>query len=446
MFPYIPNTEKETKEILDFLSIKSVDDLFKDVPGDVKLNRELNLESCLSELEVEKRLKSLAAKNKSMDELTCFLGAGNYDHYIPALVKHITGRSEFYTAYTPYQPEVSQGTLQAIFEYQSMICSLTGMEVSNSSMYDGATATAEAAILAIASTKRNTIVVSKSVSPDTRKVLQTYLKFRNYEMVEVDLEGGTTDVEKVISSLDKTVAAVVIQSPNFFGLIEDVENMVEAIHKNKSLLIMNVDPISLGVLKSPGELGADIVVGDGQCLGANISYGGPGLGFMNTTKKLMRKMPGRIVGQTEDVDGKRGFVLTLQAREQHIRREKATSNICSDQTAIAIGAAVYMATLGKEGIKEVAKQCLVKSHYAYNELIKSGKYKPAFNKPFFKEFVVKIETSPCEINNKLLENNILGGYNLGKVYPEYKNSMMLCVTEKRTREDIDNLVKVMEEI
>ncbi|GAA0124557.1 aminomethyl-transferring glycine dehydrogenase subunit GcvPA [Clostridium sp. CTA-19] len=446
MFPYIPNTEKETKEILDFLSIKSVDDLFKDVPGDVKLNRELNLESCLSELEVEKRLKSLAAKNKSMDELTCFLGAGNYDHYIPALVKHITGRSEFYTAYTPYQPEVSQGTLQAIFEYQSMICSLTGMEVSNSSMYDGATATAEAAILAIASTKRNTIVVSRSVSPDTRKVLQTYLKFRNYEMVEVDLEDGTTDVEKVISSLDKTVAAVVIQSPNFFGLIEDVENMVEAIHKNKSLLIMNVDPISLGVLKSPGELGADIVVGDGQCLGANISYGGPGLGFMNTTKKLMRKMPGRIVGQTEDVDGKRGFVLTLQAREQHIRREKATSNICSDQTAVAIGAAVYMATLGKEGIKEVAKQCLVKSHYAYNELIKSGKYKPAFNKPFFKEFVVKTETSPCEINNKLLENNILGGYNLGKVYPEYKNSMMLCVTEKRTREDIDNLVKVMEEI
>ncbi|NEU06130.1 MULTISPECIES: aminomethyl-transferring glycine dehydrogenase subunit GcvPA [Clostridium] len=446
MFPYIPNTEKETKEILDFLSIKSVDDLFKDVPRDVKLNRELNLESCLSELEVEKRLKSLAAKNKSMDELTCFLGAGNYDHYIPALVKHITGRSEFYTAYTPYQPEVSQGTLQAIFEYQSMICSLTGMEVSNSSMYDGATATAEAAILAIASTKRNTIVVSKSVSPDTRKVLQTYLKFRNYEMVEVDLEDGTTDVEKVISSLDKTVAAVVIQSPNFFGLIEDVENMVEAIHKNKSLLIMNVDPISLGVLKSPGELGADIVVGDGQCLGANISYGGPGLGFMNTTKKLMRKMPGRIVGQTEDVDGKRGFVLTLQAREQHIRREKATSNICSDQTAVAIGAAVYMATLGKEGIKEVAKQCLVKSHYAYNELIKSGKYKPAFNKPFFKEFVVKTETSPCEINNKLLENNILGGYNLGKVYPEYKNSMMLCVTEKRTREDIDNLVKVMEEI
>lgn len=265
-------------------------------------------------------------------------------------------------------------------------------------------------------------------------------------MIEIDLEEGTTDVDKVINSLDKNVAAVIIQSPNFLGLVEDVENMVDAIHKNKSLLIMNVDPISLGILKSPGELGADIVVGDGQCLGANMSYGGPGFGFMNTTKKLMRKMPGRIVGETEDVEGKRGFVLTLQAREQHIRREKATSNICSDQTAVAIGAAVYMATLGKEGIKEVAKQCLAKSHYAYNELIKSGKYKPVFNKPFFKELVVKAETSPCEINDKLLENNILGGYDLGKVYSEYKNSMLLCVTEKRTREDIDSLVKVMEAI
>ncbi len=230
----------------------------------MKLNRELKLESSLSELEVEKRLKALALKNKSMEDMTCFLGAGIYDHYIPSVIKHITGRSEFYTAYTPYQPEVSQGTLQAIFEYQSMICALTGMEVSNSSMYDGATATAEAAILSIVSTKRNTIIVSKSVNPDTRKVLKTYLKYRGYNMIEIDLEEGTTDVDKVINSLDKNVAAVIIQSPNFLGLVEDVENMVDAIHKNKSLLIMNVDPISLGILKSPGELGADIVVGDGN--------------------------------------------------------------------------------------------------------------------------------------------------------------------------------------
>ena len=446
MFPYIPNTEKETKDVLDFLKMKSMDDLYYDVSDDVKLKRDLNLESGLSELEVEKRLKDMSIKNKSIEDLTCFLGAGSYDHYIPAVIKYLTGRSEFYTAYTPYQAELSQGTLQSIFEYQSMICNLTGMEVSNSSMYDGATATMEAASLAVVSTKRKTVIVSKSVNPETRKVLKTYLKFKGHNLIEVDLNDGVTDIEKVKGLLNKDVAAVIIQTPNFFGLLEEVEELEKVVHSNKSLLIMNVDPISLGILKSPGSLGADIVVGDGQCLGANMSFGGPGLGFMNTTKKLMRKMPGRIVGETEDVDGNRGFVLTLQAREQHIRREKATSNICSDQTLMSIGAAMYMATLGKEGIKEVAKQCLAKSHYAYNELIKSGKYKPVFNKPFFKEFAIRAEASPCEINKELLKSNILGGYNLEKVYPEYENSMLLCVTEKRTREDIDKLVKVMEAI
>ena len=446
MFPYIPNTEKETKDVLDFLKMKSMDDLYYDVSDDVKLKRDLNLESGLSELEVEKRLKDMSIKNKSIEDLTCFLGAGSYDHYIPAVIKYLTGRSEFYTAYTPYQAELSQGTLQSIFEYQSMICNLTGMEVSNSSMYDGATATMEAASLAVVSTKRKTVIVSKSVNPETRKVLKTYLKFKGHNLIEVDLNDGVTDIEKVKGLLNKDVAAVIIQTPNFFGLLEYVEELEKVVHSNKSLLIMNVDPISLGILKSPGSLGADIVVGDGQCLGANMSFGGPGLGFMNTTKKLMRKMPGRIVGETEDVDGNRGFVLTLQAREQHIRREKATSNICSDQTLMSIGAAMYMATLGKEGIKEVAKQCLAKSHYTYNKLIKSGKYKPVFNKPFFKEFAIRSEASPCEINKELLKSNILGGYNLEKVYPEYENSMLLCVTEKRTREDIDKLVKVMEAI
>lgn len=446
MFPYIPNTEKETKDVLDFLKMKSMDDLYYDVSDDVKLKRDLNLESGLSELEVEKRLKDMSIKNKSIEDLTCFLGAGSYDHYIPAVIKYLTGRSEFYTAYTPYQAELSQGTLQSIFEYQSMICNLTGMEVSNSSMYDGATATMEAASLAVVSTKRKTVIVSKSLNPETRKVLKTYLKFKGHNLIEVDLNDGVTDIEKVKGLLNKDVAAVIIQTPNFFGLLEDVEELEKVVHSNKSLLIMNVDPISLGILKSPGSLGADIVVGDGQCLGANMSFGGPGLGFMNTTKKLMRKMPGRIVGETEDVDGNRGFVLTLQAREQHIRREKATSNICSDQTLMSIGAAMYMATLGKEGIKEVAKQCLAKSHYTYNELIKSGKYKPVFNKPFFKEFAIRSKASPCEINKELLKSNILGGYNLEKVYPEYENSMLLCVTEKRTREDIDKLVKVMEAI
>ncbi|MEW8956137.1 aminomethyl-transferring glycine dehydrogenase subunit GcvPA [Clostridium sp.] len=446
MFPYIPNTEKEVEKILNFLSIESIDKLFNHIPNQVKLNRELNIEKGLSELEVEKRMKDLAGKNKSIEDLTCFLGAGSYDHYVPSIIKHLILRGEFFTAYTPYQPELSQGTLQSIFEYQSMMCSLTGMEVSNSAMYDGATATVEAATMAIENTKRKTIVVSSTVNPETRAVLKTYLKYKGYNLVEIESNEGVTDLEKLKASLNKEVAAVVIQTPNFFGVIEEADEIVKAIHENKSLFIMNVDPLSLGILKSPGEIGADIVVGDGQCLGANMSFGGPGLGFLNTTKKLMRKMPGRIAGQTDDGHGNRGFVLTLQAREQHIRREKATSNICSDQTLVSIGAAIYMATLGKKGIREVALQCLNKSHYAYEELTKSGKYKKVFNKPFFKEFVIKSDNCPCDINNKLLENNILGGYNLGKTYPEYKDSMMLCVTEKRTKEDIDKLVKVMEEI
>lgn len=446
MFPYIPNTEKEVEKVLKILSIDSMDKLFTDIPDKVKLNRDLNLEKGLSELEVEKRMKDLAGKNKSIEELTCFLGAGSYDHYIPSIIKHILLRGEFFTAYTPYQPELSQGTLQGIFEYQSMICNLTGMEVSNSAMYDGATATVEAAMMAIDNTKRKTIVVSSTVNPETRAVLNTYLKYRGYNLVEIDENEGSTDFEKLKASLNKDVAAVIIQSPNFFGVIEDAEEIVKSIHDNKSIFIMNVDPISLGILKSPGEIGADIVVGDAQCFGSNMSFGGPGLGFLNTTKKLMRKMPGRIAGQTDDGYGNRGFVLTLQAREQHIRREKATSNICSDQTLVSIGAAIYMATLGKKGIKEVALQCLNKSHYALEKLTQSGKYKKAFDKPFFKEFVIKADNCPCDINNKLLENNILGGYNLGKNYPKYKDSMMLCVTEKRTKEDIDKLVKVMEEI
>ncbi|WP_346894100.1 aminomethyl-transferring glycine dehydrogenase subunit GcvPA [Clostridium sp. UBA871] len=446
MFPYIPITEREKKQMLDFISVKSIEDLFKDIPDNLKLNRELNIDKGLSELEVEKIMTNLANKNKSIEDFICFLGAGMYDHYVPSICKHLTGRTEFYTAYTPYQPEISQGTLQAVFEYQTMICNLTGMEVSNSSMYDGATAAVEASVMAIENTKRNTIIVSKTVHPDTRQVLKTYLKYKGYDLLEVDESNGVTDIEKVKSLLNKDVAGVIIQSPNFFGIIEEVEELEKDIHLNKSLLIMSVDPLSLGVLKSPGELGADIAIGDGQSLGANINFGGPGLGFLNTTKKLMRKMPGRIVGETDDSHGNKGYVLTLQAREQHIRREKATSNICSDQTLMAIGAAVYMATIGKEGIKEIGAQCIKKSHYAFNQLIESGKYKPLFNKPFLKEFAVKSDTCLCEINNKLLDNNILGGYILEEDYPQYKNSMLLCVTEKRSKDEIDKLVKVMEEI
>ncbi|MCB2290116.1 aminomethyl-transferring glycine dehydrogenase subunit GcvPA [Clostridium sp. CS001] len=446
MFPYIPVTEKEKNEMLNFVSAKSIDDLFKDIPDNLKLNRDLNIPMGLSELEVEKIMTNLSEKNKSTNDLTCFLGAGAYDHYVPSIVKHLIGRTEFYTAYTPYQPEISQGTLQAVFEYQTMICSLTGMAVSNSSMYDGATATAEACVMAIENTKRNTIVVSKTVNPDTRDVLRTYMKYKGYNLVEIDESNGATDIEKVKSSLGKDVAAVIIQSPNFFGIIEETEELEKIIHENKSLFIMNVDPLSLGVLKSPGELGADIAVGDAQWFGGNLNFGGPGLGFLNTTTKLMRKIPGRVVGETDDGHGNKGYVLTLQAREQHIRRDKATSNICSDQTLLAIAAAVYMSTVGKEGIREIGLQCIKKSHYAYNKLIASGKYKPVFDKPFFKEFAVTSASPVEDLNKKLFENNILGGYVLEKEYPEHKDSMLFCVTEKRTKEDIDKLVKVMEEI
>ncbi|MBU5591964.1 aminomethyl-transferring glycine dehydrogenase subunit GcvPA [Clostridium sp. MSJ-4] len=447
MYPYIANTNQDKEEMLKAIGVNTLQELFNDVPENVLLSRELKIAKSASEMEVSKKVKDLALKNKSIDDYICFLGAGSYDHYIPSVIKHLVSRSEFYTAYTPYQPEISQGTLQGVFEFQSMICELTGLDVSNVSMYDGPTAAAEAAILVSQSTRRKKVLVSKTVNPETRKVLDTYLKFRNVEYVEIEEKDGTTDVENLKSILDKDTAGVLIQSPNFFGVIEDVSEVEKMVHDNKSLFIMSVDPISLGILKSPGELGADIAVGEGQALGGNMNFGGPCVGFMTTTTKLMRKMPGRIVGQTTDVDDKRGFVLTLQAREQHIRREKATSNICSDQTLNAIAAAIYLATLGKAGIKEVAEQCIKKSHYAYNKLMETGKVKPLFkDKPFFKEFAVVLDKDVDKANEELLDKGILGGYNLSKPYDKYENAMLLCVTENRRKSEIDKLAKVMEVI
>lgn len=446
MFPYIPLTDNDREEMLKTIGLSSLDELFSDVPKDLLLNRELNLEDPKSELEVSSLVNEISSQNIGSNELTCFLGAGAYDRYIPSAIKHILSRAEFYTSYTPYQPEISQGTLQAIFEFQSMITRLTGMEVSNASMYDGQTACAEAAMLACASTKKKNILVSKTVHPETRKVLKTYGKFNGFNVEEIDMNDGVTDIEKLNSMVNKETAGVIVQSPNFFGIIEPVEDVEKIVHENKALLIMGVEPISLGILKTPAEYGADIAVGDAQSLGGALNFGGPYLGFMNVTKKLMRKMPGRIVGQTEDVDGKRAFVLTLQAREQHIRREKATSNICSDQGLMAVGAAVYCSLLGKEGIKEVAIQSAKKAHYAYNELIKSGKYKPLFNKPFFNEFAITSEKSVEEINKELLNKGILGGFDLEKECEELKNSFLLCVTEKRTKKEIDSLVKHLEVI
>lgn len=446
MFPYISNTPEDERKMLESIGINSVEELFKDIPENIRLNGRLELDKPMSELEVKKQLEAISKKNLNNDDLICFLGAGTYDHYIPSIIKHITGRSEFYTAYTPYQPEISQGTLQAIFEYQTMIAELTNMDVSNASMYDGGTACAEAAMMAMESTKRKSIIVSKTVHPDTRNILKTYMKFHGGELIEVDYNEGETDIEKLKASLTNNTAAVIVQNPNFFGIVENIEEVEKIAHSNKAMLIMSVDPISLGVLKTPGEYGADIVVGDGQSLGNSMNFGGPHLGFMASTSKLMRKLPGRIVGESVDVDGKRAYVLTLQAREQHIRRQKATSNICSNQSINALAAAIYMSTMGKQGIVEVAKQCINKSHYAFNTLIKSGKYKPMFKKPFFKEFAVKNAVSPENINSELMNNGILGGYSLEKHYPELQNSLLLCVTEKRTKEEIDKLVKVMEGI
>ncbi|MBU3144161.1 aminomethyl-transferring glycine dehydrogenase subunit GcvPA [Clostridium sp. CF012] len=446
MFPYISNTFEDEKVMLKSIGVETVQELFSDIPNDVKLNRELNINPSMSELEVQKHMKTLWGKNKSTEELVCFLGAGVYDHYIPSIIKHLTSRSEFYTAYTPYQPEISQGTLQAIFEYQTLICDLTGLDVANASMYDGATACAEGAIMAVESTKRKTIIVSKTVHPEIRKVLYTYTKFKNIELIEVDEKDGVTDTIKLKELVDSRVAGVIVQNPNFFGIIEDMGLVEKITHDNKALLIMSVDPISLAILKTPGEIKADIVVGEGQSLGNHMNFGGPYLGFMATTTKLMRKIPGRIVGQTVDVDGKRAFVLTLQAREQHIRREKASSNICSNQALNALTAAIYLITMGKQGLKEVAYQSMQKAHYAFDEIIKLEKYKPVFDKPFFKEFVIQGHGSASVINDKLLESNILGGYDIEKDYPDHKNALLLCVTEKRTKLEINALTAAMEGI
>lgn len=446
MYPYIPHTKEDEAKILSHLEVNSIDDLFEDIPEAIRLNRKLNLPSSKSEEEVSKIMADLAGKNTNTEDYVCFLGAGAYDHSIPSIIHHLLSRSEFYTSYTPYQAEISQGTLQAIFEYQTMIADLTGMYASNASMYDGATATAEAAMLASATQKGDTIVISKTVHPEVRKVVKTYMKFKDVNVVEVDMKDGVTDLEDLQKEVNAKTLGVIVQNPNFFGIVEDYTEVEKITHENKALLIMNVDPISLGILKSPGEYGADIAVGDGQALGNSLNFGGPYLGFMASTKKLMRKLPGRIVGETVDADGNRAFTLTLQAREQHIRREKATSNICSNQALNALAATIYMSTLGKNGLKEVAEQSAQKAYYAYNKLIETGKFKPVYDKPFFREFLLEADKDIQELNDELLNHNILGGYSVEKDYPHLKNQVLLCVTEKRTKEEIDHLVKVMEGI
>lgn len=441
MSQYIPCTEDQQKEMLSDIGINSIDDLFADIPEEIKLKRPLNLHASMPEMEIVTHMQKMADKNANTDGFTCFLGAGAYDHYIPGVINHLISRQEFYTAYTPYQPEISQGTLQAIFEYQTMICLLTGMDVSNASLYDGATALAEAASMACHATGRTEVLAAKTVHPESRDVLNTYARFGGRQILEYGYKDGCADPEDLESRLSDNTAAVIIQTPNFFGIIEDLSAIAELTHKNKSLLIVSCDPISLALLKPPGESGADIAVGEGQSIGNPLSFGGPYLGFLATKSELLRKMPGRIVGETVDTNGKRAFVLTIQTREQHIRREKATSNICSNQSLNALAATIYLTTLGKAGLFKVASLCVQKAHYAYQRLIDTGLFSPLFNAPFFKEFAVKYRGSVKDLNARLLDFNIIGGYSPEKNYPDLENTWLVAVTEKRTKEEIDRLVE-----
>ncbi|UXS20513.1 aminomethyl-transferring glycine dehydrogenase subunit GcvPA [Staphylococcus delphini] len=442
---YIPLTEKDEQEMLETIGVKSIQELYSDVPEDVLLNRDLNIADAEPETQLLKRLTRIANKNITKETHTSFLGAGVYDHYAPAVVDAMISRSEFYTAYTPYQPEISQGELQAIFEFQTMICELTAMDVANSSMYDGMTSFAEACLLAWGNTKKNKIVVSKGLHYQALQVLDTYSKIREqYEVVTVDLDGTVTDLKKLEAAIDDETAAVAVQYPNFYGSIEDLEAIQAMIADKKALFIVYANPLSLGLLTPPGEFGADIVVGDTQVFGIPTQFGGPHCGYFATTKKLMRKIPGRLVGQTTDDEGNRGFVLTLQAREQHIRRETATSNICSNQALNALASSIAMSALGKQGLQEIAIQNMENANYAKTEFKNNGF--TVLDGVSYNEFVVRFDRPIAEVNRALLDEGIIGGFDLSVVDETFENHMLVAVTELRTKEEIDIFVQKAGEI
>lgn len=439
---YLPMTEQDKKEMLATIGVESVDELFSDIPESVRFTGLYNIKEAKSEASLLKELKQLAAKNQDTEANVSFLGAGVYNHYRPVIVDHVISRSEFYTAYTPYQPEISQGELQAIFEFQTMIAELTGMDLANSSMYDGGTSLAEAGMLAAGHTRRKKIFVSEAVHPEYRDVVATYAYGQSIEIVPIPTKDGVTDIVALKNLVDADTAAVMVQYPNFFGQIEDLKAIADVTHEAKGLFIVSANPLALGILTPPGKLGADITVGDAQVFGIPESFGGPYCGYFATTTKLMRKVPGRLVGETVDQEGRRGYVLTLQAREQHIRREKATSNICSNQALLALAASVAMTALGKQGIQEMAKQNIVKTRYAKNAFETAGFVIP-FQGAHFNEIVVKTNKSVTEINKRLLEKGIIGGFDLGRLYPELENHALIAVTELRTREEIDAFVAEM---
>ena len=433
---YLPMTETDSKEMLEAIGVESIEELFADIPKEIRFKGQLDIEKALKEPELIKFFQGLAAKNVSVKSTPSFLGAGVYDHYIPSIVNHVISRSEFYTAYTPYQPEISQGELQAIFEFQSMICELTGMDLANSSMYDGPTALAEAAMMSCGHTKKKTILVSKAVHPEARAVLKTNAYGQSLTVVEIDTKDGVTDVNQLREQYNDDTACVLVQYPNFFGHIEPLAEIEEITHQGKALLAVSSNPLALGLLKSPGEFGADIVVGDAQPFGISMQYGGPHCGYFATTKKLMRKVPGRLVDQTVDDQGQRGFVLTLQAREQHIRRDKATSNICSNQALNALAASVAMTAIGKKGVKDMAYQNIQKAAYLKNKLKEQG-IKLVNESPTFNEFVIQLDQSAKTVNEKLLEKGFIGGYELERDDEAFLGQMLICVTEVRTKEELD---------
>ena len=429
--PYLPNTDTDRRAMLREIGVSSADELFHDVPEKFR-NVRFKLPPPLSELELKEELRQLSNRNANLDDCVCFLGAGYYRHFIPSVIGHITGRSEFYTAYTPYQAEASQGTLQTIYEYQSLVCQLTGMEVSNAGMYDGSTAVAEAALMACRITKRDKVAVLSTVNPGYGKVIDIYAKGHDIpsEKVEPNLDGLSSDC-----------ACLIVQQPNFLGYLEDMRAYTQKAHDMGALLIVIVDPISLGMFKPPGDYGADIVVAEGQALGSPTSFGGPGLGIFTCRKEYLRQMPGRIVSKTTDVNGQPGYVLTLSTREQHIRRERATSNICTNEALVSLAATVYLAALGKRGLRQVAELCYHKAHYAAEAIGKLKGYSLVFQQPFFKEFVVRCPVAPSQINQALFNEKIIGGLEVSHIID---NGMLLCVTEVNTKQEIDRLVKILE--
>ena len=443
--PYLYNTSEDQRVMLDAIGVETIDDLFLGIPDELKLERPLALPAGLSEMEMDQHLRALTAKNLHAGSSVCFLGGGCYDHFVPAVVDTIGSRSEFYTSYTPYQAEASQGNLQVVFEYQSLISRLTGMDVSNASLYDGASATAEAVLMALSATRRHgKIILPESLHPEYRATVRTYLENIDLEIVTLKTPAGVIDVQQLAEELDDTVAAVVLQQPNFFGCIEDALNIAQVAQDVGALLITAFDPISLGILTRPGDYGSNIAVAEGHTLGTPMSYGGPFLGIMACEKQLVRRMPGRIAGATVDRRGNPCYVLTMQTREQHIRREKATSNVCTNQGLFALRATVYLAQLGPQGLRETANLCLQKSHYAAQQLCQHERFSLAFPQPTFKEFVVRdAENKVDHLLATAEKSGFLAGVPLSRWYPDLADCFLVAVTEKRTREEIDQLVKVL---